>query len=204
MALNGLGTEKKQQPAPVSLPVLSLPDDDDRAIEEAASRIAERRTIRIGRDAWESVTKAESFVAWKAIGAALAIGKTQALRVTGVNQAWGSRYSRVFGDWMKLHGFDLMPKSMRSVAIEMHENISEIEKWRATLTDKQRRRLAGPLQNVRRWRRETGQTKSKCDDNALKAAAAAWRRFVSCVEALPPDQAAPLWGEVQAKAAAIL
>jgi hypothetical protein len=78
-----------------------------------------------------------------------------------------------------------------SVAIEMHENISAIERWRATLTDKQRRRLAGPLQNVRRWKRENGQCVPKPD--ALAKAEAAWRRFVSCVEALPPEQAAPLW-----------
>jgi hypothetical protein len=32
----------------------------------------------------------------------------------------------------------------------------------------------------------------------LKArCAAAWRRFVACVEALPPDQAAPLWQAAQ-------
>jgi len=51
-------------------------------------------------------------------------------------------------------------KSLRSVAIELHENIDAIEQWRTTLTDKQRRRLRGPLQNVRRWKRETGQTQS--------------------------------------------
>jgi len=33
---------------------------------------------------------------------------------------------------------------------------------------------------------------------------AAWRRFVACVEALPPDQAAPLWRDVQKQAAAFL
>jgi hypothetical protein len=30
---------------------------------------------------------------------------------------------------------------------------------------------------------------------------AAWRRFVSCVSALPPDQAAPLWQAAHAQAA---
>jgi hypothetical protein len=28
-----------------------------------------------------------------------------------------------------------------------------------------------------------------------------WHRFVACVEALPPDQAAPLWQAAQAQAA---
>ena len=77
-----------------------------------------------------------------------------------------------------------------------------IEAWQSTLTNNQRHRLAGPLQNVRRWRRETGQDKPKPD--ALAKAEEAWRRFVSCVEALPVDQAAPLWQAAQAQAAAFL
>jgi hypothetical protein len=38
----------------------------------------------------------------------------------------------------------------------------------------------------------------------VKAAAAAWRRFVSCVEKLPLDQAAPLWRDAQAQAAVMM
>ena len=34
-------------------------------------------------------------------------------------------------------------------------------------------------------------------------ALAAWRRFVSCVELLPPDQAAPLWQVALAEVAAM-
>ena len=96
-------------------------------------------------------------------------------------QAWGRRLlTGAFCDWMKEHHFDRMPKSVRSVAIELHENIHAIEQWRTTLTEKQRRRLQGPLQNVRRWKREIGQVQSKrCD--AVAKAEAAWRRFVSCV-----------------------
>jgi hypothetical protein len=33
---------------------------------------------------------------------------------------------------------------------------------------------------------------------------AAWRRFVTLIEALPPDQAAPLWREARAQAAEFL
>jgi hypothetical protein len=32
-----------------------------------------------------------------------------------------------------------------------------------------------------------------------KAAAAAWRKFVRCVEALPADQAVPLWRCAQSR-----
>ena len=79
----------------------------------------------------------------------------------------------------------------------MIENISAIEVWRATLSEKQRCRLAGPLQNVRRWRKATA---PKPELDAVTQAAAAWRRFIACVNSLPPDQAAPLWKAAQAQA----
>jgi hypothetical protein len=86
------------------------------------------------------------------IAAALAIGKANALRASGARQAWGSAYGRALNDWIKQHGFERMHKSVRSVAIELHENISAIEVWRSTLSEKDRRRLVHPLSNVRRWR----------------------------------------------------
>jgi hypothetical protein len=64
-------------------------------------------------------------------------------------------YSREFSDWIKRHGFDAMAKSVRSVAIELHENAKAIEAWRATLPERQRKRLVHPLSNVRRWRAAT-------------------------------------------------
>jgi hypothetical protein len=70
--------------------------------------------------------------------------------------------------------------------------------WRAILPERQRRRLVHPLSDVRRWRAATTTT-----ENARKLkrdAVAAWRRFVSCVGLLPPDQAAPLWQTALAEA----
>jgi len=72
------------------------------------------------------IGNAESFESWKAIGKVLCVGKHHALRVASVNQAWGQNYSRAFGGWMKEHHFDKMPKSVRSYAIEMYENIAAI------------------------------------------------------------------------------
>jgi hypothetical protein len=176
----------------VSLPRLAFtaePDDP----KEAAERFMEIRIIRAGRNAFEQIAKAQSFEAWKDIGRALCIGKSHALKITGANAAWGQHYSREFGLWLKEHGFDRMPKSTRSVAIELAENAEAIEAWRATLPEKQRRRLVHPLSNVRRWRAATGHVNSRCPQDLRRDAAAAWRRFVGCVQALPPDQAVALW-----------
>ena len=90
-----------------------------------------------------------------------------------------------------------MAKSVRSVAIELHENANAIEAWRATLPEKQRKRLIHPLSNVRRWRASLSHGTGKCPADLKRDAMAAWRRFVSCVRLLPADQAAPLWQVVQ-------
>jgi hypothetical protein len=183
----------REVPKP-TLPVFNL-DDHQLEIEarEVQARIIERRTIRRGRDAWEQINKVESFDGWKAIDAALAVGKAHALRVTGANAAWGRNYSRVFSQWIKQHGFDAMAKSVRSVAIELHENAKAIEAWRATLPERQKRRLVHPLSNVRRWRAATTHN-GRCPTDLKRDAVAAWRRFVSCVAVLPGDEAMP-YGE---------
>jgi hypothetical protein len=68
--------------------------------------------------------------------------------------------------------------------------------------EKQRRRLVHPLSNVRRWRASLNHGNGKCPQDLKRDAVAAWKRFVSCVELLPPDQARPLWQAVAAEAAA--
>jgi hypothetical protein len=93
---------------------------------------------------------------------------------------------------MKANSFDRMPKSVRSVAIELHENAKAIETWRATLPERQRKRLVYRLSNVRRWRASLNHGNDKCPQDLKREAMAAWRRFVSCVRSLPADQAAPL------------
>src|SRR5215472_982283 len=91
------------------------------------------------------------------------------------------------------------PKSTRSVAIELHENANAIEAWRMTLPERQRKRLIHPLSNVRRWRTSLGRNTGKCPQDLKREAAAAWRRFVSCVQALPSDQAHMLWQAASAE-----
>lgn len=171
--------------------------DDPKAVAE---QISTMRAIRAGRDAWEAIGKAQSFEAWRSIGAALAIGKAHALRVTGANRAAGQRYCREFGKWVRKYGFAQMPKSTRSVAILLHENATAIEEWRATLPERQRRRLVHPLSNVRAWRASTVNGNGKCLQDLKREAMRAWRRFVSCARLLPPDQAAPLWQGVVTEA----
>jgi hypothetical protein len=195
------------EPAPVTLPALEFlkkgpPLDDEPERREVAVRFAEHRTVRAGIDAWEAIGRAESFDAWKRIGAALAVGKAHALKVTGVNQAWGRAYGLEFGTWIKAHGFERMAPSVRSVAIELHENAEAITSWRDKLPERQRKRLVHPLSVTRRWKAAM-QAKEQAVTDTRKATAA-WARFVAHVEALAPEKALPLWATAQAQAAAVL
>jgi hypothetical protein len=197
----------QSKPAPVSLPKFQLADIDiEREAKEAAQRVAERRVVRQGLDALHAIGKAESFDGWKAIGAALAVGKAHALRVTGANAAWGRNYSREFSQWLERHGFKMTPSgfemtpSVRSHAIELHENARAITAWRDSLPERQKRRLIHPLSVTRRWKAATGQYQAQRFRDAKWEAQAAWRRFVSCVRSLPADQARPLWQAALAEA----
>lgn len=201
VALTWQGEELKRPP--VTLPPIALrPIEDD--AEEIAARFAEQRVIRAGVDAWQAINKAETFDGWKAIGRALQVGRDYAMRATGANAPIGRCYSGAFSGWLNQHNFGRMPKGARSWALALNENLPAIEQWRQTLTERERQRLINPQSVVKRWQCATAQPKTNPGDNAAMAAAAAWRRFVACVEALPPDQAAPLWQAAQAQAGAFL
>jgi hypothetical protein len=140
-------------------------------------------------------------------GSSLLIGKTRALRVTGSNAAWGRNYSKEFGKWMTEDHFDRMPKSTRSVAIELAENEQAITGWRNGLPERQRQRLIHPLSAPLAGRHATQPSDKSPNDfkrtdrtQFISDAMAAWRRFVLSVEVLPPDQQRQLWREAQARA----
>ncbi len=189
---------------PVSLAPTVAADIDDATLEEeareAAERIAERRIIRNGRDAWAAIGKVETLEAWQKIGAALHLGKLRAIRVTRSNSDWGSAYSREFGRWCREFGFT-MPKAVRSWAIALHENRLSIEGYLQGLSERERKKLKNPQSVVRRWQKETQQN-GKLRQDSIAAALAAWRCFVSRVKALPIDQQTPIWRAVSAEAAA--
>jgi hypothetical protein len=199
IALGRLGDERQRPP--VTLPKLSLdqPDTDDTAV-----RFMEHRTIKRGLEAWQAINRVESFEGYAAIGRALAVGRDCALKATGANAPMGRRYSLAFSDWIKRHGFVGMQKSVRSVTLELHANIEAITAWRNGLPERQRKRLVHPLSVTRRWRASTTNGTGKCPADLKRDAMAAWRRFVSCIELLPPDQARPLWQAAEAQTTAAL
>jgi hypothetical protein len=70
----------------------------------------------------------------------------------------GQIYCKAFGAWLAKCGFGSIEKSVRSAALDLVEHLAEIEAWRATLSEKRRRRqLKHPLSNVAAWRKATAQ-----------------------------------------------
>jgi hypothetical protein len=192
--INGFGAElwDRFQPPPVTLPALKLDNIDIEAVERAATaaKFLEARTIRTGVECWQAIGRAESFEAWVKIGKALQIGRDYSLKTTGANRPMGQIYCKAFGAWLAKCGFNGIEKTVRSAALDLVEHLAEIEAWRLTLSEKRRRQLKHPLSNVAAWRKATAQAKST---DLHRAAALAWRRFVSCAKALPADEAALLW-----------
>jgi hypothetical protein len=95
-----------------------------------------------------------------------------------------------------------MRPSDRRNAVELHENLKAITAWRATLPERERRRLIGAQANVKRWRKETRHGNGKCPTDLKREARAAWKRFKGCLQSLPAHEAGPLWEAVASEAAA--
>jgi hypothetical protein len=86
-----------------------------------------------------------------------------------------------------------MPHSDRSHAIALHENLAAITAWRDGLPEHKRKHLITAQANVKRWRASLNRGHDRCPADLRRDAMRAWRRFVSCVQALPPDEAMSLW-----------
>jgi hypothetical protein len=201
MALNDLGEEIFERP--ITLPRFNLPPiDDAEDRKELAAKLAERRIIRNGLDAWQAAAadKAHSFEAYKIIGSAFLIGRDRALKATGLSTPHGRLYSLAFRQWMKAFGFGDMPNTTRKYIVILTENAAAIEVWRAGLSQHERNRLGNAQHMVRRWQASLKTGRGKCLAYVRRDAIAGWRKFLSSVSMLPPDQAGPLWATVKAAA----
>ena len=193
MALNSLGEETYARPVTLA-PIKLLPVDDVDERRELAQRFAQQRIIRAGRDAWEAINKAESFDGWKAIGAALAIGRDHALRSTGASAPTGRRYTWAFSAWCKRHGFGKMRPATRSWCLALYENLAAIMAWRDSLpTGRGRRPPLNPQSCVKGWQRSRANGNGHARQDWRKEAISAWQRFCFCVAALPAAEQAAMW-----------
>jgi hypothetical protein len=114
---------------------------------------SKEQTIQLGREAWLDLsTKDQQWEKWLAVGAALAVGREEAMFEAGTNKPERAKYNKVFGAWLARQGFDKIDECDRSRLFKCIDNSAAIEKWRATLTTSERLKLNHPSSVLRRWK----------------------------------------------------
>jgi hypothetical protein len=98
--------------------------------------------IAEGRAAWKQI-KARStatWIDWLSVGQALLAARAIVMRDVGTNKPVGCTYNRAMGRWLRENGFDGLNTQERHNAVRCAEHEEQIEGWRETLTDIQRRK----------------------------------------------------------------
>jgi hypothetical protein len=152
-----------------------------------------------------ATNKANSWESIKVLGAALLIGRNRAMRAAGVDVPHGRRFSIALRSWMKDNGLGTMPDGTRKciVILTCPENIAAVTAWRNALPEHERNGMANAQHIYRRWQASLKNGHGKCLAYVKRDAITAWRKFKSCVAALPPEQAAAVWQATLAEVAAM-
>jgi hypothetical protein len=117
--------------------------------------------IERAQEAWQRHRQGAPWEDWVTIGEALILGRELAMREAEAKRPEGRRYNATMGKWLAQHGFDNMDKADRSRLMECMAHREAIENWRNTLTATQRLQCNYPKAVLKRWRRVTGQIKTK-------------------------------------------
>jgi hypothetical protein len=88
---------------------------------------------------------------WVEIAKAVAAVSHNALTLAGTNNRMNPQYATTFSKLLDEHGFAGMESTLRANLLRLMENFSEIEAYRATLTEKQRLRWNNPVYLLRKW-----------------------------------------------------
>jgi hypothetical protein len=146
-----------------------------------------RDLIRAGQQAWARLQAHQTWEDWKAVGLALAAGRTRAMAVAKINQPRGSRYNKIYSGWLGARGFDL-GKSTRARLLQCIENIAAIDAWLLTLKADKRLKLNHPTTVLSAWKRATSLPK-KPDKKPTPDWGALFKQFTlkDFLDYMPPD-----------------
>jgi hypothetical protein len=109
--------------------------------------------VRLGQEAMQR--KRRAWVDWLAIADALQEGRTEVMRAVHTNVPTGRRYEKTMGEWLIAHGFKEIDKGARNRLLDCLKHKTEIEKWRARLTDSERWKFNHPDTVLRKWKAST-------------------------------------------------
>jgi hypothetical protein len=117
--------------------------------------MTEADTIAQGVAAWSRIRASgrRSWSDWVLVSCALAEGRAKAMAKAQSNVPMGTRYNKLFGEWLAETGLSGIDGQQRYRALVCLENLPAIEQWRATLSEKERERLNHPGAVWTHWRR---------------------------------------------------
>jgi hypothetical protein len=126
----------------------SKPDDGFSQLNPSPSNV-----VRLGQEAM--TRKRRGWDDWLLIAEALQAGRTEVMRALHTNEPSGRRYEKAMGDWLIANGFKEINKATRSQLIDCLKHKSEIQSWRAQLTDSERWKYNHPDTVLRKWKAST-------------------------------------------------
>ena len=124
------------------------------ALQDSVGSLHDNADVyREGREALDRLSTGRDWSDWQKVGAALAAGRTQAMRIANTNRPKGRKYNRAFGDVLKHEqlGTDRLDSATRNQLLRIAEKLPEIEAWREKLDPAQRPRLNHPSTIWRNW-----------------------------------------------------
>ena len=113
-----------------------------------------------GQEAWQRLRSHSTWEDWKKVGAALVIGRGEAMRDGHVNKPKGRSYNAAINAFLKKFGFDSLDSGDRSRLFDVMDHLNEIESWLNKLPLKERLRLNHPASMLRRWKAATAEKKN--------------------------------------------
>ena len=141
----------------------SLASISSRRLPAAANSSGRVDMISSGREAWSRLRARgeKSFDDWVAVGKALALGRAQCLKLAETSKPFGKRYTAATAQWLATNGLGDLHQQERWWALKVVDHLTEIDNWRGTIDDANRRRWNHPQSAWDNWRRSQGRARSR-------------------------------------------
>lgn len=136
------------------------------ALQDSVGSLHDNADVyREGREALDRISTARDWSDWQKIGAALAAGRAEAMRIANTNRPEGKKYNQDFRDVLKREHLDSINSTTRYQLLQIAENLPAIEEWREKLDPDRRLKLNHPSAIWRNWRRAVnGAGKKQTDE----------------------------------------
>jgi hypothetical protein len=108
--------------------------------------------VAAGVAAWRRLRGNATFEDWVSVARALAVGRAECMAAAKTNKPMGTTYNRLMGLWLRRHELEEVDAGERCKCMRLLDQLTEIEQWRAPLTDAEKRRWNHPGAVLARWK----------------------------------------------------